>query len=193
MCVCTLSRFSHVLLFMTLWTVAHQAPLSMEFPRQEYWRGIAIPLSRGSSQPRDQTHISCVSYTAGVFFTAEPPGGGGWVGWEGLDLLPQNLVIQLPGIYLRKLKTYVHVETYTHVIAALFIIAEKQKQLKCPSADAWINKTKNFILKLNLCFKKPTFTKQTVLCDTAYFINNLMQSNDILQKICGSSSTALLF
>ena len=27
---------SHVLLFMTLWTVAHQAPLSMEFPRQEY-------------------------------------------------------------------------------------------------------------------------------------------------------------
>ena len=31
-----LSRFSHVLLFVTPWTVAHQAPLSMEFSRQEY-------------------------------------------------------------------------------------------------------------------------------------------------------------
>ena len=29
--------FSHVLLFVTLWTVAYQVPLSMEFSRQEYW------------------------------------------------------------------------------------------------------------------------------------------------------------
>ena len=37
MCACMLSRFSHVQLFATLWTVACQAPLSMEFSRQEYW------------------------------------------------------------------------------------------------------------------------------------------------------------
>ena len=35
-----LSRFSHVLLFATPWTVAHQAPLSMGFSRQEYWSGL---------------------------------------------------------------------------------------------------------------------------------------------------------
>ena len=34
--------------FATPWAVAHQASLSMEFSRQEYW-GIAIPFSRGSS------------------------------------------------------------------------------------------------------------------------------------------------
>ena len=28
---------------MTLWAVAHQAPLSMRFPRQEYWSGLAFP------------------------------------------------------------------------------------------------------------------------------------------------------
>ena len=28
---------------MTLWTVALQAPLSMEFSRQEYWRGLPCP------------------------------------------------------------------------------------------------------------------------------------------------------
>ena len=42
--------------FAAAWTVAHQAPLSMGFPRQEYWNG----LSRQSSLPRDRTHISCV-------------------------------------------------------------------------------------------------------------------------------------
>ena len=41
---------SCVLLFVTPWTIAHQAPLCMEFSRQEYWNGIlewvAIPFSR---------------------------------------------------------------------------------------------------------------------------------------------------
>ena len=36
----------------TLWTVAHQAPLSMGFSRQEYWSRVAISFSRGSSQPK---------------------------------------------------------------------------------------------------------------------------------------------
>ena len=35
---------------------------------------VAVSLSRGSSPLRDWTHISCISCTAGRFFTAEPPG-----------------------------------------------------------------------------------------------------------------------
>ena len=34
---------SHVQFLATLWTVAHQPPLSMEFPRQEYWSGLPLP------------------------------------------------------------------------------------------------------------------------------------------------------
>ena len=34
---------SHVQLFVTLWTVAHHAPLSMQFSRQEYWSGLPFP------------------------------------------------------------------------------------------------------------------------------------------------------
>ena len=34
---------SHVQLFVTPWTVANQAPLSMGFPRQEYWSGLPFP------------------------------------------------------------------------------------------------------------------------------------------------------
>ena len=35
---------------------------------------VAISFSKGSSRPRDQTHGSCGSCTAGRFFAAEPPG-----------------------------------------------------------------------------------------------------------------------
>ena len=51
----------HVWLFETPWTVAHQAPLSMEFSRQEILGWVAISFSRGSFQPRDWTQVSCVS------------------------------------------------------------------------------------------------------------------------------------
>ena len=49
--VCVLSHFSRVWLFATPWTVAHQAPLSMELSRQEYWSGLPLPPfpSRGSN------------------------------------------------------------------------------------------------------------------------------------------------
>ena len=40
---CVLSCFSHIQLFVTLWTVACQAPLSVGFSRQEYWSGLPCP------------------------------------------------------------------------------------------------------------------------------------------------------
>ena len=40
---CALSCFSHIQLFATLWTIAHQAPLSMGFSRQEHWSELSCP------------------------------------------------------------------------------------------------------------------------------------------------------
>ena len=51
--VCVLCHFSSVWLFARLC----QAPLSMGFSKQEYWSGLPMPSSRGSSQPREQTHV----------------------------------------------------------------------------------------------------------------------------------------
>ena len=50
---------NRVRLFATPLTAAHQAPLSMEFSRQEYWSGLSF--SKGSSQPRDQMYIFCIT------------------------------------------------------------------------------------------------------------------------------------
>ena len=47
--------------FVTLWTVAHQAPLSMGFFQARILEWVAICSSREPSLSRDQTHIFCVS------------------------------------------------------------------------------------------------------------------------------------
>ena len=52
--------------------LAYQAPLSVGFFRLEYWSGFPCPPLREPSQPRDQTHISCI--LANGFFTTESPG-----------------------------------------------------------------------------------------------------------------------
>ena len=46
-----LRHFSHVQLFVTPWTIAHQAPLSMGFSRQEYWSGSPFPPPGGLPNP----------------------------------------------------------------------------------------------------------------------------------------------
>ena len=61
----------HVQLFATPWTVAHQAPLSMGFFRQEYWSGFPFP-SPGDLPDPGVESTSPVS--AGGFFTTVPPG-----------------------------------------------------------------------------------------------------------------------
>ena len=52
-----LSLFSHVQLFVSLWTVACQAPLSMGFSRQEYWSGLPFPSSGDLSNPGNKPKI----------------------------------------------------------------------------------------------------------------------------------------
>ena len=46
-----LKLLSLVRLFATPWTVDYQAPLSVEFSRQEYWSGLPFPSPGGSSHP----------------------------------------------------------------------------------------------------------------------------------------------
>ena len=67
--VWVLSHFSHDQIFVTLWTVSHQAPLSMGFPRQEYWSGLPFPSPGDLLNPGIKL-VSLASPTlAGRFFT----------------------------------------------------------------------------------------------------------------------------
>ena len=57
---------SCIQLFVTPWTAALQAPLPMGFLQARILEWVAMPYSKGSSQPRDQTQAS---HIAGDFFT----------------------------------------------------------------------------------------------------------------------------
>ena len=55
----------------TPWTVALQAPLSVGFPRQEYWSGLPFPSPGDLPEPGIKLEAPAL---AGGFFTTEPPG-----------------------------------------------------------------------------------------------------------------------
>ena len=72
--MCILSRFSRVQLFVTPWTVVHQAPLSTGFPGQEYWSGLPFPPPEDLPDSRIEQVSPAAPALAGGFFTSVPPG-----------------------------------------------------------------------------------------------------------------------
>ena len=72
--VCVLSCFSHVQFFWDPMDCSPPCSSVCEILQARILKWVAMPSSRGSSWPRDQTHISCGSCIAGRFFTTEPPG-----------------------------------------------------------------------------------------------------------------------
>ena len=66
--------FSRVQLFVTLWAVACQAPLSMEFSRQEYWSGLPCLPPGDLPNPEIEPTSPVSPALAGGFFTTELPG-----------------------------------------------------------------------------------------------------------------------
>ena len=64
-----LSCFSHVRFCATQWTIACQAPLSMGFSRQEYWRGLPFPPLEDLLDPGIEPMSLTSPALAGGFFT----------------------------------------------------------------------------------------------------------------------------
>ena len=69
LCCAVLSHFSHVRLFVTLWTVAHQHRLSKKFSRQEYWSGLPCPPSEDLPDPGTELTSVTAPALTGEFFT----------------------------------------------------------------------------------------------------------------------------
>ena len=105
-----LSRFSRVRLSETLWTVAHQAPLSTGFSRQEYWSGLPCPSPRNLPYPGTEPSSLTSPALAGRFFTTsatwEAQGSSHqerqirvpWLGFEPKLLRPQSRPLYNHGV-----------------------------------------------------------------------------------------------
>ena len=93
-CVCVCCHFILVWLFATLWTVAHQAPPSMGFSRQEYWSRLSCPPPGNLPDPRDRT---CVPYVSCI----------------GRCVLYHQLHLRNLYIYTH---TYIHIHIYRYIV-----------------------------------------------------------------------------
>ena len=71
---CTLCVLSRVWLFVTPWTVARQAPLSMGFPREKHWSELSPPAPGGLPSPGTEPESLASPPLAGLSFTTVPPG-----------------------------------------------------------------------------------------------------------------------
>ena len=109
---CMLSRFSHVQLFVTLWTAACQAALSRGFSRQEYWSGLPCPppgifLTQGSNPCLlcllhwQASPLPPAPLGKPIIFSTAPPG----LSWH-LVYLRHNIIF--PDIIQRPSLFYLH-------------------------------------------------------------------------------------
>ena len=101
--------FSRVWLFVTPWTVACQAPLSMAFHRQEYWSGLPFPPPGDLPDPGIKPRSPPL---AGGFFTTEPPGKSScypnltyYLLWPHLPQISAILPLDTPPMALTFLET----------------------------------------------------------------------------------------
>ena len=69
-CACVLRRFSRVRLFATPWTLVHQAPLSVGLPQARILEWVAMPSSRGLSDPGTEPTPLTLPAMAGGCFTS---------------------------------------------------------------------------------------------------------------------------
>ena len=82
--MCVLSRVRR---FAAQWTVAHQAPLSMDFSRQECWSRLPFPTPGDLPEPGIESASLASPVLAGRFFPTVPPGK------------PKLTVLQLGGFW----------------------------------------------------------------------------------------------
>ena len=75
----------------TLWDpmdyIAHQAPLSMGFSRQEYWSGLPFPSRRYLPDPGIELTSTCFSCIGGRFFTR-------WATWEAPKIFSKHYIVK---------------------------------------------------------------------------------------------------
>ena len=88
--VCKTQWLSHGQLFVTSWTIAHQAPLSMGFSQGEYWSGVSCPSPR-------------------IFLTQGSNLNLLWLLHWLADSLPLSH-LEIPHIYI-----YTHTQTHIHI------------------------------------------------------------------------------
>ena len=127
---------------MTLWTVAHQAPLSTVFSRQEYCSGLPCPALGDVPSPRIEPTSLMSPVLSGGFLTTsviwEIQGSSYKILCTYLNSLTCTLKI---GFAVLNYIMIILKDTFIPMfIGALFTVAKTCQQPKCPCTNEWITK-----------------------------------------------------
>ena len=143
--VCVLSCFSCVHHFVTLWTIACQAPLSMGFSRLEYCGGLPCPPPGDLPDPGIEPAFLTSPALAGGFFTTS-------------TTLEENYHITQQfhsQVYIQEKLQHVDIKSFTQIfIVGSFIIANKCKTVRCSLRDEWINNIQGISTQWNITQSK---------------------------------------
>ena len=114
----------YVQLFVTLWMIVPQAPLSMGFSRQEYWRGMPFPPPGDLLNPGINPRSLLFPAWAGEFFTT-------------------SATREAPGVTYRRdlgvLACKFHV-IFQSVLPSIRFTAKENQHIPCSSLQSWILK-----------------------------------------------------
>ena len=117
-CVCVCVWLSRVRLFATLWTVAHQAPLSVKFSRQEYWGGWPCPPPGGLPAPGIESRSPALQAHS---LPSEPPGKPIIMRGVNISLSTQSFHLILTGQkrYSQRFLTAEKLGVFIHLLALI--------------------------------------------------------------------------
>ena len=107
--------FSHVQLFESSWTVAHQAPLSMAFSRQTYWSGLPCSPPRDVPNPGIEPRSPALQVDS---LSSEPPGKPQRIG-RSLNMCVTDYKHCLPWVLLLKIFAFPYVILVQYFAAIL--------------------------------------------------------------------------
>ena len=126
---------SRAWLFVTPWTVAHQAPLSMGFSQQGYWSGLPFSHPGGLPNPGTKPTSPVSPALAGRFFTTEPPG-------------KHTFITNLSENFTETMNlSFLYIQTHSYWIG--------QKVLWVRWWKTWTNFLTNWIISSWRCLLKP--------------------------------------
>ena len=115
-CACMLSHFACVWLFATLWTVALQAPLSMGFSRQEYWRGCCFLLQGTFRTWGSHRCLICLLHWQAGTLAGAPPGKLDGLQFHVSQRVRQDCVTEY---------THTHAHTHAHTHTRYIYLCRK--------------------------------------------------------------------
>ena len=121
--VCLLNFFSHVWLFVTVWTVAHQDLLSMGFSKEEYWSGLPRSPPADLSVPGVEPVSPATPTLQGILYS--------WATGEDLKLNMLCLKLQNPDFRWGPYDIFFIRITWTRCLCFQHIMLKGTQSLKC--------------------------------------------------------------